>query len=961
MTIFPRKCVLFLFLVFATSLLAQEATNDSIAPANNKKERRLTLHGQVYDSFTKAALKAHMTLMNADSTVVDTTTCWKWTWGTSDSFYQFRIPRRQGRYIIKAQLDGYEDTFVDFNVRYIGRNTEFEVPRHLMKKRADDGIFAEDELEGVTIRGTRVKIAYRGDTIVYNASAFNLPEGSMLDGLIRQLPGAELKDNGDIYVNGVKVDYLTLNGNDFFKGNNKVMLDNLPYYTVQNVEVYHKESEKSQWKGRNVERKDYVMDVKLKREYNRGLLMNAEAGAGSMHRWMARMFALYYTDHTRLSLFGNANNVNENRRPGQQGEWTPANMPQGLRTAKQIGMNLTSEDADKQVQENLSAQVTWSKNENESRSLNERFSTDGNITSGSQSFSLQDDFRMSMSNHLRLKAPFKLWSYSALSFANGDMHSQQQDSTLRDVIINRTMNARLNKYRRFSFNTNNFWTKKLPWGDELEIGLTAAYGNNKPSKAFNISRTKYAQTGEEDLRNRYNDTHSNSYSYQMSTQYSVNFMEHWSFETTVIYSQQFQHSYNYNYRLDWLGNITMPTNPGMASPYPTQALTQLGWLPSNDLLMQVLDASNSDTHGNWTRTYTLAPALNYFNEDRDEQLLLSLPLERINEKMHFIDDVYDTIAHRSLKTFLPRIGYYHWRKNGSTWAEYSMSTDQPDFASLIPADDSTNPLVFMINNPSLKNRHTHTGRIGLTFKNDSIGRIINIGGSISVVRNATGTRTCYEPNTGKYTYMQDNVDGNWNASLNLNYSRPIDKMKRLRLQADIETDFAHSVDFDITESIEETKLSRVDTWSPKGSLSLEYQIDELTLGINGSANWQRSTSSRENFQRISAWDYKYGMNATYTIPLVKLTVATDITMFSRRGYNMAEMNTDDLVWNAQVSKSLLKEKLTLKLMAFDLLHQISSTQYAVNAQGRTETWNNCLPRYAMLTLSYKFQKMPKKK
>ena len=333
MTIFPRKCVLFLFLVFATSLLAQEATNDSIAPANNKKERRLTLHGQVYDSFTKAALKAHMTLMNADSTVVDTTTCWKWTWGTSDSFYQFRIPRRQGRYIIKAQLDGYEDTFVDFNVRYIGRNTEFEVPRHLMKKRADDGIFAEDELEGVTIRGTRVKIAYRGDTIVYNASAFNLPEGSMLDGLIRQLPGAELKDNGDIYVNGVKVDYLTLNGNDFFKGNNKVMLDNLPYYTVQNVEVYHKESEKSQWKGRNVERKDYVMDVKLKREYNRGLLMNAEAGAGSMHRWMARMFALYYTDHTRLSLFGNANNVNENRRPGQQGEWTPANMPQGLRTA----------------------------------------------------------------------------------------------------------------------------------------------------------------------------------------------------------------------------------------------------------------------------------------------------------------------------------------------------------------------------------------------------------------------------------------------------------------------------------------------------------------------------------------------------------------------------------------------------------------------------------------------------
>ena len=48
-------------------------------------------------------------------------------------------------------------------------------------------------------------------------------------------------------------------------------------------------------------------------------------------------------------------------------------------------------------------------------------------------------------------------------------------------------------------------------------------------------------------------------------------------------------------------------------------------------------------------------------------------------------------------------------------------------------------------------------------------------------------------------------------------------------------------------------------------------------------------------------------------------------------------------------------------MAFDILHQLSSTQYSVNAQGRTETWRNCIPRYAMLTLAYKFQKMPKKK
>ena len=262
--------------------------NDSTA------KRHIRLTGSVYDSFTKAALKAHMTLMRSDSTVIDTTTCYMWSWGTSDSYYEFKVPRKQDHFIIKAECDGYHAGYINYDMKYIARNRSFEMPRILLKKKAEeDDIFAEGNLEGVVVTGTKVKIAYRGDTVVYNAAAFNLPEGSMLDGLVREMPGAELKDNGDIYVNGKKVDYLTLNGKDFFKGNNKVMLDNLPYYTVQNVEVYDKSSKESEWKGEETTKKDYVMDVKLKREYNRGLLANVEGGLGTDDRYLGRFFGLY--------------------------------------------------------------------------------------------------------------------------------------------------------------------------------------------------------------------------------------------------------------------------------------------------------------------------------------------------------------------------------------------------------------------------------------------------------------------------------------------------------------------------------------------------------------------------------------------------------------------------------------------------------------------------------------------
>lgn len=78
----------------------------------------------------------------------------------------------------------------------------------------------------------------KGDTIVYNADAFNLAEGSMLDALISRLPNTTLTKDGEIYVNGKYVQSLLVNGQEFFAGNPKLALENLPSYTVNKVKVY---------------------------------------------------------------------------------------------------------------------------------------------------------------------------------------------------------------------------------------------------------------------------------------------------------------------------------------------------------------------------------------------------------------------------------------------------------------------------------------------------------------------------------------------------------------------------------------------------------------------------------------------------------------------------------------------------------------------------------------------------
>ena len=102
------------------------------------------------------------------------------------------------------------------------------------------------------------------------------------------------------------------------------------------------------------------------------------------------------------------------------------------------------------------------------------------------------------------------------------------------------------------------------------------------------------------------------------------------------------------------------------------------------------------------------------------------------------------------------------------------------------------------------------------------------------------------------------------------------------------------------------------------------------------------------------------MNLVCELPW-KLQFATDMKMYSRRGYSESSLNTDDFVWNAQLNRSLCKGKLNLGIKAYDLLHQISQTHATVNSQGRIETWQLALPNYVMLHLQWKFNKNPKKR
>ena len=226
--------------------------------------------GRVVDNITgDGIVGAKVILSREDGSQIATAVTDSSEYWNRNGLYRLKIPDK-GRYVVRASCVGYSEDSVRVALHSL-RETDIVAEDILLPHAAH-------VLREVTVRATKVKMVMRGDTLIYNADAFNLAEGSMLDALVSRLPGCQLTKDGRIYVNGKYVESLLVNGQDFFSGSPKLALENLPAYTVSRIKVFDRAGASSRMMGRDMHDKQYVMDVKLKKEYSVGYLGNIEIG-----------------------------------------------------------------------------------------------------------------------------------------------------------------------------------------------------------------------------------------------------------------------------------------------------------------------------------------------------------------------------------------------------------------------------------------------------------------------------------------------------------------------------------------------------------------------------------------------------------------------------------------------------------------------------------------------------------
>jgi hypothetical protein len=104
----------------------------------------------------------------------------------------------------------------------------------------------------------------------------------------------------------------------------------------------------------------------------------------------------------------------------------------------------------------------------------------------------------------------------------------------------------------------------------------------------------------------------------------------------------------------------------------------------------------------------------------------------------------------------------------------------------------------------------------------------------------------------------------------------------------------------------------------------------------------------------NTYDFSYGTELEWTAPW-GTSLTTDIGMSSRRGYSQRGMNTNELLWNAQVAHSFLKGRaLTVMFEVNDILGQQTNISRSIDALMRSDSRYNAIYQYGMLRVIYKF-------
>ena len=260
--------------------------------ATTSYAQKITISGVVKDSLGSPLDMANVVAINQETQVLD-------GFGITDAKGRYRISvHENSTYALKLSYIGFQPAERIITIE--GKDVEQDF---ILKEQAEN----LDEVE-VTYE---IPVTIKGDTIVYNADSFNTGTEKKLEDVLENLPGVEVDEDGRIQVEGKSVSKVMVNGKDFFDGDTKLAVKNIPANALDKIEVLKNYSEVSQLSGVTNNQDNVALNIKLKEGKENFWFGELTAGVGLDDRYLAHPKLFYYSPKFSLNVLTDFNNIGE--------------------------------------------------------------------------------------------------------------------------------------------------------------------------------------------------------------------------------------------------------------------------------------------------------------------------------------------------------------------------------------------------------------------------------------------------------------------------------------------------------------------------------------------------------------------------------------------------------------------------------------------------------------------------
>lgn len=883
----------------------------------------------------------------------------------------------KGKYDFKVDIMGYKPYSAEISVG------EKDLDLGTIKLSLDTRM-----LEAASVSAVGNSVVVKKDTVEYTASSFKTTDNDVLEDLLKKLPGVEVSEDGSITANGETISKITIDGKTFFLDDPQMASKNIPAKMVNRLKIIKQKSEESQFTGIDDGEEETVIDLSVQPEMMRGLFGQVSAGGGSdipsqqeispEARYVGNAFIGRFTSNSQISLILNGNNTNNrgstNRSGnmmagmmsgamgGGQGGWGRGN---GITTSYMAGINAAGDLFDDRMEiggnyvfNNSNNDVMESSNKTtflENNNLIYNSSGVSNTNSGGHSFGLRMEHEFSENTSILFEPQ--------VSFGTGSYVQSSRDTTYNDDLAGNV--SKLNEaYTDNSGNNKNVSTSARflfrqrlgKPGRTLTANVNFSYSNNR-LKGLNENGTRsFLDDGTETLES-VNQSFDN-------VQRSTSLSGRLTYTEPIAERLYLEANYSYNWSRSLSDKTTFDLDNGGA-----------------------IDYNYSNNIVNESNRQQIGANIMY----QAEQVRAQLGFSAIPTRTYNSTTKYDQTA----GTYSPQV-YDDFRWNFSPQAmlmldpsdyfstriRYRGNTSQPSTSQLMPVPDNSDPLNITFGNPSLTPYFSHNLNADINYTN----RVKFASASLRLrggfTQNPIVNAVWYGSNGAQYS-MPFNGPTTANASANMFFNIPVGETGfsinnslnsswsrgASYVGTDIDMSTYEDPDkgfYDFMEEFignfndpdyfaEHITENITTTVSMNERLNLRYRTDALEVSLGGRTRMNKSWYTIATLQdQTTTWNNQASVGLTYEWTSLGLTFDSDFNYNWYNGYSTPQPS--ECVLNAEISKTLFNN-LTLSLSGYDILGQSKNLTVSDNSNYHSETVNNTLGRYIIVSVSWRFGTM----